>query len=533
MRKEAKRMIWNAAFLTVSTLFMRTVGVGFQVFLSNRAGAEVMGLFSLLGGVYGFALTLAISGVHLGVTHLVVEAMGKNEEGRVKNIMQKATVYALLFGTFAALLLFFLAPTIGRLWLKDERTIDALRLMGLTLPLISLSSAFSGYFSAVRRVYKSAVTQVAEQGLKIGFTVYLLAFFFAKDAKSALLSLVIGGLLSEIFSFLIELTLYLYDRKKHFPNTAIAANEGRRLLGISLPVACSTYLRAGLLTIEHILIPEGLRNSGASHASALSAYGSIQSMALPVVLYPAALISSFSGLLVPEFSESRVKGHTRHIEYMFGRVFSLSAAFAIGVAGVLLFSSKELGNLLYPGTDAAYYIRLLAPLIPIMYLDTATDAMLKGLGEQVYSMNVNIADALLSVLLVKLLIPRLGILGYLVTIYISELFNTTMSLYRLLSISRAKVQIFRWIYKPLFCILGATCIVRLILLLLPTKGDLLGVILSLSLSAFLYLVLLRFFGGFDKKDRAWLLSLFSKDEKGPAKPICRFAEQNCSQKKFS
>ena len=92
MRKEAKQMVWNAAFLTASTLFMRTVGVGFQVFLSNRAGAEVMGLFSLLGGVYGFALTLAISGVHLGVTHLVVEAMGKNEEGRVRRVMRKATL---------------------------------------------------------------------------------------------------------------------------------------------------------------------------------------------------------------------------------------------------------------------------------------------------------------------------------------------------------------------------------------------------------------------------------------------------------
>ena len=533
MRKEAKRLIWNAVFLTASTLFMRTVGVGFQVYLAGRAGAEVMGLFSLLGGVYGFSLTLAISGVHLGVTHLVVEAIGKNEEGRVKRVMRKATLYSLFFGTLAALLLVLLAPTIGTLWLKDERTIDALRLMGLTLPLIALSSAFSGYFSAVRRVYKNALTQIAEQALKIGFTVYLLAFFFAKDAKSALLSLVLGGLLAESFSFLIELSLYLFDRKKHYPKTTPAAGDGQRLLAISLPVAFSTYIRSGLLTIEHILIPEGLRNSGASHVAALSAYGSIQSMALPVVLYPAALISSFAGLLIPEFSESRVKGHTRHIDYMFGRVFSLSAAFAIGASGVLLFCSEELGTLLYPGTDAARYIRLLAPLIPVMYLDTATDAMLKGLGQQVYSMNVNIADAALSVLLVKLLIPRLGITGYLVTIYISELFNTTMSLFRLLSISRAKIKVFRWIYKPLFCVLGATSLVRLLFLFLPAKSNLFGMVLRLTLTALFYLVLLRFFGGFDKEDRAWLLSLFTREEKSPAKPICRFAELKSSKKKFS
>ena len=47
------------------------------------------------------------------------------------------------------------------------------------------------------------------------------------------------------------------------------------------------------------------------------------------------------------------------------------------------------------------YIKLLAPLIPLMYLDGSVDSMLKGLGQQVYSMRVNILDSLLSVVLIK------------------------------------------------------------------------------------------------------------------------------------
>ncbi|MBQ9132334.1 MAG: hypothetical protein IJX62_07685, partial [Clostridia bacterium] len=68
MKTQAKRIFWNALLLTAASLLMRTVGVWFQVTLSNRVGAEAMGLFSLMGGVYGFALTLATSGFHLGVT---------------------------------------------------------------------------------------------------------------------------------------------------------------------------------------------------------------------------------------------------------------------------------------------------------------------------------------------------------------------------------------------------------------------------------------------------------------------------------
>ena len=57
--KQARQIFWNALLLTGASLLMRTVGVAFQVAISNRAGAEAMGLFSLMSGVYGFALTLA------------------------------------------------------------------------------------------------------------------------------------------------------------------------------------------------------------------------------------------------------------------------------------------------------------------------------------------------------------------------------------------------------------------------------------------------------------------------------------------
>ena len=73
MQKQAKRLFWNALLLGAASLFMRTVGVSFQVLLAGRIGAEAMGLYSLMGGVYGFALTLATSGISLATTKLVSE----------------------------------------------------------------------------------------------------------------------------------------------------------------------------------------------------------------------------------------------------------------------------------------------------------------------------------------------------------------------------------------------------------------------------------------------------------------------------
>ncbi len=517
MKKNAQRLFWNAMLLTAASLLIRTVSVGFQIYISNRAGAEAMGLFSLMGGVYGFALTLATSGIHLGVTRTVVDAIGREEPERVGTIMRRAVTYSLLFGIGAMLLLLCSAEFIGLHWLKDARTVRSLRLFGITLPLIALSSTFNGYFTAVRRVYKNAVVQVSEQGLKIGFTMLLLARLAdGHDIETTCCALVLGGALAETASFSVELLLYLTDRRRNGEaGTVCNGHEGRDLMKISVPIALTAYIRSGLLTLEHILIPQGLRSCGASHAAALVAYGSIQSMALPVVLYPAALISSFSGLLIPEVAEANVKQHRRHIQYMVSRVWFLSLVFAIGVAGVLICFSEGVGQALYPATQTGSFIRMLAPLIPIMYIDTATDAMLKGLGEQVYSMKVNIADAAISVILVYLLIPKAGILGYVFTIYFSECFNTVCSVTKLLLITDTPVHLGKWVYKPLLSIVGATTAGHLALCALsPYRiGGRYAVFLYIVGVFLLYLLLMRLMGGIEKSDVDWVRAFFRHEKK--------------------
>ena len=66
-----------------------------------------------------------------------------------------------------------------------------------------------------------------------------------------------------------------------------------------------------------------------------------------------------------------------------------------------------------------------------MYLDHVTDSVLKGIGEHVFSMWVNISDSLLSVILVWFLIPRMGIMGYALVIVVMEGYNFLLSFLRL------------------------------------------------------------------------------------------------------
>ena len=66
-----------------------------------------------------------------------------------------------------------------------------------------------------------------------------------------------------------------------------------------------------------------------------------------------------------------------------------------------------------------------------MYMDTVIDAMLKGMGEQVYCMKVNILDAGISLVLVTLLTPVLGTGGYVLSLYVCEILNLACSAWKL------------------------------------------------------------------------------------------------------
>jgi O-antigen/teichoic acid export membrane protein len=90
----------------------------------------------------------------------------------------------------------------------------------------------------------------------------------------------------------------------------------------------------------------------------------------------------------------------------------------------------------------------MAPVMPIMFLDHVCDAMLKGIGEHVYSMWVNIADSFLSIVLVWFLLPCMGIGGYALVIIIMEAFNFTLSVIRLKKRVSIRISVIRSVALP-------------------------------------------------------------------------------------
>ncbi len=457
----------------------------FNIYLSARIGAEAMGVYSLIGSVYGFGVTLATSGINLAATRMVSEAQGKG----TRRIMGTCIAYSLIFGTASMIGIFSLSEIIAYRFLEDARTAVSLRILSLSLPFVSLTSALNGYFTAIRQVAKNSVTVFLEQGIRIFLSVLLISSVLPSGIEYACIALALGTTVSEAVSLLVMTVLYIFKKNKE--NSSCQGPIRKTLLEITLPVAFSSYARSGLLTLEHALIPIGLKKFGAGSASSLALYGTLHSMAFPTVLFPAVFITSFSGLLIPELAESRAVKNKKRIKRIVRKTLYLTLLFSIGVGGIMFCFADRIGTLLYPDApEAGEFIRMLSPLIPAMYIDSMTDAMLKGLGKQFYSMTVNIVDSILSVVLVWLLLPKMGVEGYVLTVYICEVINVTLSLIKLLTVSHYRPSIIRLITKPLVAVIGAVSITRLVSLLGNGDVNYLSVGWTLLCAALVYLLLL-------------------------------------------
>jgi stage V sporulation protein B len=212
--------------------------------------------------------------------------------------------------------------------------------------------------------------------------------------------------------------------------------------------------------VEHILIPKRLRDKGESSSSAVSQYALLHGMALPIILYPISPLSSFSGLLVPEFAESSAEGDMKRLKRIAGSCMDMTLVYSIMLAVILFVFSEDLGYMIYNSYEAGKFVALLAPIVPLMYLDHVTDSMLKGIGEQVFSMWVNITDSALSVVLVWSLIPKMGINGYALVIIIMEAYNFVLSYFTLRSKIKFTINVPFAIIVPAFSSLVSASFVR-------------------------------------------------------------------------
>lgn len=410
---------------------------------------------------------MLLLGINLATTRLVTVEISTGASLNTKKLMKECLFYSLTFGVLSGLLLCIFSEPISIYLLHNKVSSFLFYIISISLPFISMSSCLNGYFTALRKNGTNAINRIFEQFIKIIATSYFISLFMPSGLEYACLSLVLGEAISEVMSFLFVFVLYVVNEKLSFHifrwclspikfllrkknNYCVNSNDNyiKSILEITLPVSITSYIRSGLSSLKQTLIPLRLEKFGMTCKEALSSYGLINGMTMPILMFPEVIINSFSGLLVPEFTYYYTKRDYNKISLIISKIFRISLRFSIVVIGVFLFYSEDISMLIYNNLDIAIYLKILCPLLLFMYLDSIVDNILKGLNEQVGVMKCNILDLFVSIICIYILLPLFGIYGYILVIFISELLNSGISILQLKKLTCFKFDFKNWIFKP-------------------------------------------------------------------------------------
>lgn len=451
MRRKSKLFFINGTILTITALFMRFATLIFNIYISNRIGSEAIGIFSLVMTVYLFFITVATSGLNIAVTCIVSEKFAVNDKSSAIKAVRSCLFFSLLLGISSGILVIIFSSFISKICLNNIVSNRPLYYIAFGLPFIAMSSCISAYFNSIRKAYKNAICQILEFLIKFIATIILLKINIANGVESICISLILADVISEICSFILIKILYIIDIKSKKLNNFRSLTQKKKIFKIAFPVAITSYVRSGLSTLKQLIIPTQLQKSGLSSESSLSKYGIINGMVLPVITFPIVLITSYSSLLIPEFSTYLAQKNFKAINYISNKIFKITCSFSFYICSIFLVFSNELGLIIYNNIETGIFFKILSPLIFFIYMDNIIDSILKGLNKQFGVMCCNILDLTITIGFIYLLLPIFGIKGYIISIFISEILNFFVSLWQLIKYSKLKLNFFDWILVPMIC----------------------------------------------------------------------------------
>ena len=423
-------IFYSALMLTATNLLLRFVGTSFQVYLSTRVGAAGIGLLQLVMSVGGFAMVAGIAGIRTASMYLTAEELGKNKPENVSRILSVCFLYSIFCSCAVGTSLYLLAPFIGTYWIGDDQTIGAIRLFAAFLPTTCLCAVMTGYFTAANRIGTLAIVEVCEQFFSMTCTVTLLTFWGQDSPPKACQCIILGSSAGSCLTLLLLILLRIREK----PTLSSRIPVQQRLYRAAIPLALGDIVKTGINTVENLIVPRQL-SLNKSIISPLAAFGTVSGMVFPVLMFPACILFGLAELLIPELARCNAAGNRLRTSYLVQKSLRIALLYGSLFCGILFLIGQPLCLQIYGNTHAGVELKRYALLIPMLYCDTITDAMTKGLGQQKECVRYNIFTSAMDVIILYILLPKYGMSGYFFSFFITHLVNFFLSHRRLTAIA--------------------------------------------------------------------------------------------------
>lgn len=374
-----------------------------------------MGIYQLLSPVLALSFSLTAAGYQTAISKFVAEGTAREKRPSYKPMMAGLSI-TIPLSLLCCLVVYSGSEYIASHLLLEPRTASMMRILSFSIPLSAVHSCINGYFYGIKKTGIPAGSQLLEQCCRVGCVYAISAYAFSQGSipslNVAVLGLVFGEFCSMLLSIIAIYVCYSKDHKHSVPKVSTIGIY-HSILGMALPLTANRIVLNLLQSVESVSIPSKLRMYGYDTATALSVYGVLTGMAMPLIFFPNAITNSVSVLLLPMISESYALGDMEAVKKSTLRTVKYCSLLGLLCMGIFLFLGRWAGNYLFDSSLAGHFIVTLSFICPFIYLDTTLSSILQGLGMAGKIFIMNVFCLLVRLGFVFYAVPKFGITGYL------------------------------------------------------------------------------------------------------------------------
>lgn len=363
----------NATVVTALSVAERGLGFLYRIALSRLIGAEGVGLYQVALSLFSLFLTIGTGGIPITVSRMISKSKAEHRpKDETKAVSAGVTLAVLL--TLPVCL--FLIPFGNKLTFlfSDERAFNVFRILLFGLCFSAVYAVFRGYFWGNKEFLLPSLLEIAEETVMVIVGILLLqnVTSVTDGAEKAAWAVII----SYFFSFTASTLCYFFRGGK----ISSPKNKLKPLFNATLPITSVRASGSLVNSAVAVLLPVMLVRAGFDNGEALTLFGIVSGMVMPVLFIPSTLIGSLSLVLVPELSEDFYRKNYARLRKNIERGISFSFLIACALLPFFFAVGEDLGRLAFSNALAGEMIVKSCFLLLPMCLTMISTSILNSLG---------------------------------------------------------------------------------------------------------------------------------------------------------
>jgi len=263
--------------------------------------------------------------------------------------------------------------------------------------------------------------------------------------------IVLGMVLCEIFSAVSLLRLYrrrfsgLRDRGEGEPRRVRA----RRIAGIALPVSVTSLLGNLMGAANATLIPRKLVQGGMTRSQALSEFGILCGMTMPMLALPTVFLGAVNLVMVPGLARLAALEQPERIRYQVQRAMTAVSVLILPSMAIMVILGPELAAFIFREPKAGRWLLPLAVAMVFGSFRAVFNGILNGIGKQGQSALVCLlCDGVQLGFVFLVPQPGVGMRAFVAGTVVSELLGAVLCARCVVKATRTRLPVFQSVTAP-------------------------------------------------------------------------------------